>query len=70
MQEKFDLNNKSGLMTAYFGETGYAFKHTLITADKTCFLIHNIRVKNHDVVADFDLHNEVNLVTIGKLLVA
>lgn len=70
MQDKSNLNDRSESMTAYFGETCYAFKHTLMTADKTCFLIHNIRVKNHDIVAEFDLHNEVNLVTIGKLLTA
>ena len=70
MQERFNLNDMSMIMITYFGETSYTFKHTLITADKTCFLIHNIRVKNHDIVAEFDLHNEVNLVTIGKLLTA
>lgn len=70
MQDKFNLNDKSELMTNYFGKTGYAFKHTLITADKTCFLIHVTRIKNYNVVAEFDLHNEVSLVTIGKLLTA
>lgn len=70
MQDKSNLDDKSELMTSYFGETSYAFKHTLMTADKTCFLIHIIKVKNHDVVAEFDLHNEVNLATIGKLLTA
>ena len=70
MQGKSNLDNKSELMTVYFGETGYAFKHTLMTADKTCFLIHVTRIKNYNVVAEFDLHNEVSLVTIGKLLIA
>lgn len=70
MQEKFNLDYKSDLMINCFGETGYALKHTLITADKTCFLIHSIRVKNYNVIAEFDLHNEVSLVTIGKLLTA